>query len=150
MPARRQRDRCAEQAGSDHRERSDPRRERRPRGTRHVGARLALQLLLHDVEHRSEERAHRALGQRAVVRRSELLEELCLAFRVDQSRPGGLLVVLHLGDELEPAIEGVEQVAIERRDLLAELGQLRWRVHACSLPAGADRVALRQLSEIAA
>ena len=59
-------------------------------------------------------------------------------------------MVLHLRNELEPSIEGVEQLAIEHRDLLAELGQLRWRVHACSLPAGADRVALRELSEIAA
>ena len=105
-------------------------------------ARLALELLLHDVEHRGEQRAHRLIRQRAVVRRCELLQELGLALRVDLPRARRVLVLLNLGDELEAAVERVEELAVERRDLLAKVGQLDRHVHglqsACSRRSGPD------------
>src|SRR5665213_1437303 len=83
---------------------------------------------------------HGTLRERPVVRGSELLEELGLAFRVDQPRAGRVLVLLNVRDELEPAVERVEELAIDRRDLPAEVGQVRWHVHAaqsaCSWRSG--------------
>ena len=49
-------------------------------------------------------------------------------------------MLLDLRDELEAAVERVEQLAVERRDLLAKVGQLDRHVHglqsACSRRAG--------------
>ena len=47
-------------------------------------------------------------------------------------------MLLDACDEREPPVEAIEQLAVERRDLCAELGQVGMRVHARSVPAGAN------------
>jgi hypothetical protein len=92
--------------------------------------------VLHDVEDRREERGDRAGGQRTGVRRGQPLEELALAAGVD--RPGALraLELLDGSHELEAPIEGVQELAVELRDLPPQACELR--IDRTSLPdAGA-------------
>jgi hypothetical protein len=57
------------------------------------------------------------------------MEELCLAPGVDQPRAGLLLPLLHLRDELETLVERVEELAVERGDPLAKVGEVDRCVH---------------------
>ena len=62
----------------------------------------------------------------------ELLEQLGLALRVDHRRARLLLALLHAGDELEPPVQRLEHLAVDRGDALAQLlqGQLLLVAHA--------------------
>src|SRR5581483_11482547 len=106
--------RRADEARPDDRERRDV--ERRPRAGRTGHARLGARLLLHHVEDRREEIADAAAREWAAVRGDELLHELGLARRVDRGRAGLLLVVADARDELEPAVERREELAVDGRD----------------------------------
>ena len=80
-------------------------------------------LLLHHVEDGREERA--ALprsAERAAVRRVELVEELRLALRRrSAARPVSCLCALHAAHQLEPPVQGVEHLAVERSDPVAQI-----------------------------
>ena len=118
-----ERDRCPDQPGADNREPLDSSRP----GTRlRLGPRrkLGRNLLLEHVEDRGEDRSHAALRQRPAVRRDERLEKFRLALGVDPSLPGGVLVASHGRDELEPPVQRLEQLPVERFDLGAELGEV--------------------------
>ena len=112
-------DRRAEQAGADDREPLDTGRGRGPRGG--PGRPCGRELLLHQVEHRREDRRHRTLGERALVLGRERAQELRLALGVEPACPDRVLVLADAADEVEPAVERVEERPVDRTDLGAQL-----------------------------
>src|SRR5439155_20332469 len=53
---------------------------------------------------------------------------------MDRRRAGVRLVILHARDELEPPVERLEHVAVERSDLFPQARQVRVGRHRRSLP----------------
>ena len=120
-PARRERDGGAEEPGADDREPRDRRGRARRRGGRLAGV---ARLLLHHVEDGGEEGAHALLAEWACIRPDELVEELGLARGVDERRAGLLLVRADTPHELEPAVERSKHLAVDGRNLVAQVREI--------------------------
>src|ERR1700749_692085 len=90
-----------------------------PRARRrgHTRGPVGHDLLLEHVEHSGEDGADAPLGQRTRILFDERLDELGLALRIDPALAGRVLVVADGGDELEPAVQELEQLPVEPRDL---------------------------------
>ena len=85
------------------------------------GAPIGRDLLLQHVEDRREDRPDASFRKRPGVGRDERLQQLRLALGIDPPFARRVLVAPHGRDELEAAVERLEQRAVERLDLGAEV-----------------------------
>ena len=102
---RRERDRGADEAGADD---GEPLDRGRRRGGRCCGPALALRLLFHDVEQGLKNTARTARSDRGPGLSTRPSDELSLRFASISGAPVFPLVRLDAPDELEPAVERVQ------------------------------------------